>query len=402
MSRSTTRASVSALAVGTGIAGRRRGAGDHVRQRLRHGRDARDARSRRRSPIAVSRPRLPRAAASTSPATRPSLPAIARSRVTKITPAGAVDTSFGTSGTRGRQRLPGTVRCAARRRHRSGRHRRAGAFDLAVQPDGKIVVGGIAETRTGANDSRDTDGFVVRLLADGTPDAGFGAAASRTSIRPTAATRRPRSARPRRPATRHGAWFCGPNGKIVLALGLGQNSTEPTRTKRVIGAAQLNSDGTPDAGFGTGGIARSVDGSTTVFTGVNIRNATLDSDGSVLIASYESVGNNPIPPAAAQNRNRPFIHKFTPDGVLDTSWGGTSARAARHRTSGRPASRPASPAARRAPARPTRSSRMPTAAGSASATATTRRAPRPAATAWCSASTPPACWTRRSAAPGTA
>ena len=80
--------------------------------------------------------------------------------IAKLTPAGALDTSFGSGGVIVRNAANGT----------NGELFR----NIVVQSTGKIVVAGTIE-HAGATDARDRDAAVMRFNADGTKDTTFGA-----------------------------------------------------------------------------------------------------------------------------------------------------------------------------------------------------------------------------------
>ncbi len=80
--------------------------------------------------------------------------------IAKFTPAGALDTSFGSGGVIVRNAANGT----------NGELFR----NIVVQSTGKIVVAGTIE-HAGATDARDRDAAVMRFNADGTKDTTFGA-----------------------------------------------------------------------------------------------------------------------------------------------------------------------------------------------------------------------------------
>jgi uncharacterized delta-60 repeat protein len=179
------------------------------------------------------------------------------------------------------------------------------ARGVAVQPDGKVLVSGQAETppAAGKPDSRDIDIYVARLNANGTPDGTFGVGGvKRIDLSNGVGAGN----------TINGDQTYGlqlrPDGKIVVVASKGLDSAEPGRTDRDIGVVQLLSNGDPDPQFGTTG---------TVFTrnaGIseNPRHALLQADGKVVVASYGS-------PAGGQVR--PYLFRFTDTGTTDAAFG---------------------------------------------------------------------------------
>ncbi len=179
------------------------------------------------------------------------------------------------------------------------------ARGVAVQPDGKILVSGQAETpgTAGKPDNRDTDIYVARFNSNGSIDGTFGVAGvKRIDLSDGVVTG----------STPNGDQTYGlqlrPDGKIVVVASKGVDTAEPGRTDRDIGLVQLLSNGDPDPQFGTNG---------TVFirnAGVNEnpRHAILQTDGKVVVASYGNLAGQPV---------RPWIHRFTATGTPDATFG---------------------------------------------------------------------------------
>ena len=175
MSRNTTRASVSALAVGLGLLGATEAQAITVDTTFGTGGTLATPLSASLSDRNLAAAPAPGGGVYVAGYTSPVIAGDRAFSVTKITAAGAIDTSFGTAGTAVVNVSPAPFDAPpAGGTAPGGTAEQARA--IAVQPDGKIVVGGFAETLTGADDSRDTDGFVVRLLPSGAPDTGFGTA----------------------------------------------------------------------------------------------------------------------------------------------------------------------------------------------------------------------------------
>ncbi|MEU4273310.1 delta-60 repeat domain-containing protein, partial [Streptomyces sp. NPDC026092] len=144
-----------------------------------------------------------------------------------------------------------------------------GAEEVAVQADGKIVAMG----------NTDADAAVVRYLADGSLDTSFSGDGRVTTAGG---------------AAKDG--FVQADGRIVIA-GRGGDGGD-------FGLIRYNTDGAPDPGFGTGGRV------TTSFDGADIANGVaLQSDGKIVaagnggpntdfaVARYEGGGGAPTPPS---------------------------------------------------------------------------------------------------------
>ncbi len=199
------------------------------------------------------------------------------------------------------------------------------AQGVAVQPDGKIVVSGQAETpgTAGKPDGRDTDIYVARFLATGIIDSGFGVGGvSRIDL---SDGMQPPPANPAATSTAvtgdagYGV-SVRPNGRILVTGGKGTDTaTNATRTDRDYALVQLKADGTRDNTFGGAGVA-------TIRTpGIseNTRNGLLQPDGKFVGAAY---GNVPLvtdtptmPPATQQS---PILFRFKADGTPDSSFQG--------------------------------------------------------------------------------
>lgn len=158
------------------------------------------------------------------------------------------------------------------------------AEGATLQSDGKIVVVGLA-----GDANKKVDIALVRVDADGTPDATFGIGGTvMTSLRAGQDVA--------------GSVVVLPNGKIVV----GGSSQRSANT--YIGDAMLaryNADGSLDTTFGTGGavILPAVAG------GSGIQKISVQADGKIVASG--SVGPYPT------------VLRFNPDGSLDTSFDGT-------------------------------------------------------------------------------
>src|SRR5213075_3113580 len=99
-------------------------------------------------------------------------------------------------------------------------------FAVAVQPDGKIVIGGFFTSYNG-----DAAGRVMRLNADGTHDTSFnvGGVAANSFVRAVAVQ---------------------PDGKIIIGGGFTGYNGDAAASDRIM---RLNADGTRDTAFNPGG-----------------------------------------------------------------------------------------------------------------------------------------------------
>jgi uncharacterized delta-60 repeat protein len=162
-----------------------------------------------------------------------------------------------------------------------------GAYDIVIQPDGAIVVGGLASVVGGA------DFAVVRYTADGALDTTFGIdgkvttnIAGQTDLGYAMALQT--------------------DGKIVLAGGVANSGgTDPD-----VGLVRYAADGTLDTGFGVGGIVRIVtDNISDEAAGVAVQ-----PDGKIVIAGLSR---------ALGDTYRFLLMRLDGGGVLDPGFGGT-------------------------------------------------------------------------------
>jgi uncharacterized delta-60 repeat protein len=166
------------------------------------------------------------------------------------------------------------------------------AEDVALQPDGKLVV--VGTTYTG-NDFSDEDFAVLRLLPDGTPDPSFGVNGRVTTDFPGLA------------AVASSA-VVQPDGKIVVAGG-----AYPLFT--FLGdmvVVRYLSDGARDESFGVGGIV------ITTFPGQGSYafDVALQPDGKIVAAGTDFVNFS-----SQQSSNTDFaLARYNPDGSLDTTF----------------------------------------------------------------------------------
>ena len=137
----------------------------------------------------------------------------------RYNPDGSLDATFGTGGM-------ATVRIGTASDLANG---------MAVQPDGKIVLVGVANGWGTAS-----SWAVVRLLPGGAPDPAFGTdGVVLTNI----------------PGNYDEAWDVAvqPDGKLVLTAAVNQGEYQPLTEVQLV-LARYNPDGTPDATFGADGV----------------------------------------------------------------------------------------------------------------------------------------------------
>ncbi|MCW2973622.1 MAG: cya [Thermoleophilia bacterium] len=192
--------------------------------------------------------------------------------VYKLTPAGALDASFGTAGIVDAFAI---VDIDSR------------VVSIRVQPDGRLVVAG--------NSSTATDAFAARLETDGSYDTSFGGLGLGIAPLPNIETVADVDLRP--------------DGTMLVAgvgsAGSGGNSV------------RLLDDGTLDTAYGAGGVAE------TPFDGVHMitssgpfgaLGSTVLSDGSMLLCGA-------INDSGTTTAGDPGVVRFTPEGNFDTSFG---------------------------------------------------------------------------------
>ena len=171
---------------------------------------------------------------------------------------GSLDTGFGTGHS-------GTVRTAIPATDFTG---------LALQPDGKIVVAGSANSLT-----------LARYNTDGSPDKTFGAGGVVVSSRG---------------AVRSAGVVVQPDGKIVVGGGVG--------TQGNFLVARFNKDGSPDKAFGTGGQTLTAVGGNDLLGSILI-----DGSGRIVLAGYRA--------GSAPGTNIIDVVRYTPNGHPDTGFG---------------------------------------------------------------------------------
>jgi len=194
---------------------------------------------------------------------------------------GTLDSSFGSAGTTATTIETG---CAG--------------YGAGIQPDGKIVVGGLAATAQN-NSLASVDFAVARYNTNGALDFTFGSLGRATNNAGG--------------GTLDGAYAMAiqPDGKIVLAgaAGIG-NFPGPVSDNQVVNSfvalARFNSNGTPDTNFGNNGTVLTEVGA---FSDYALALA-LQPNGKILVAGASDNGNYGW-----------FVQRYNSDGSLDPNYG---------------------------------------------------------------------------------
>jgi uncharacterized delta-60 repeat protein len=195
-------------------------------------------------------------------------------KVVRYNPNGSLDTSFGAGGIVTTTFPEGSY-----------------AFDVALQPDGKIIAAGTVFVDFNPGDASNTDFALARYNPDGTPDASFGSGGTVMTD------------------------FVGAeddafsilvqlDGKII-AVG----SANSPATFYDFAAARYLANGTLDSTFGTGGRVQ------TDFGDHNFdraRSAALQADGRIVAAGFAISQNGGVQNFA--------VARYTSNGVLDTTF----------------------------------------------------------------------------------
>lgn len=163
--------------------------------------------------------------------------------------------------------------------------------DIALQDDGKIVVAG-----TNYCHDKDFDWIVVRFNSNGSPDSGFGAGGVSSIDYPNFASDQA-----------SGISVQPGDGKILVA---GTTEPMPGNNGAKFGLARLNTDGTLDSTFGSGGLV------TTAFRPVQnqcgAEDLLLQPDGKIIAVGWSQPNLEDADFAMA---------RFLVDGSLDTTFG---------------------------------------------------------------------------------
>jgi uncharacterized delta-60 repeat protein len=156
------------------------------------------------------------------------------------------------------------------------------SYSVVVLPDGKIITGGQVFTDSAWSLS------LFRYKADGTPDSSFGSNGLLTVVDGS--------------LNEAVDVLAQPDGKIIAVTTVG---TAPQRDFAVL---RFNSDGAPDALFGTNGKVF-----TAVSPGFDVAMAgALQPDGKILVAGYSSNSGLPV---------RPALVRYDSKGSLDPTFG---------------------------------------------------------------------------------
>ncbi|MGD9570440.1 MAG: hypothetical protein AB7V62_00970 [Thermoleophilia bacterium] len=228
--------------------------------------------------------------------------------LTKVDASGELDDDFGTNGVVTLNVVTGPFAAPPAGATPSGSAEVARG--VVVQPDGKIVVAGQAETppAAGKPDSRDIDIYVARFEADGDLDGTFGTGGiTRVDLSDGVTPV---------PATVNTDQAYGlnvrPDGTLVVVAARGQDTAAPARTDRDLALVQLTPGGVLDPAFTGQGGGTGVAIAPTPGLNENPRQAHINADGSAVAVGYGSVSGGPV---------RPYIAKFGATGTLDASFG---------------------------------------------------------------------------------
>jgi len=211
--------------------------------------------------------------------------------VSRFNPDGTPDTSFGANGVASTVIIDGKS-CIAN--------------TIAVQPDGKIVVGGSTSTQIFSVVNQ-TDFAVARFMPDGSLDTSFGTNGKMVfpfndtfEIMKTIAVQ--------------------PDGKIIFTGELKGRQAIGIYVPGGLAVVRLNTNGTLDTGFGSGGkaIAPSFNEqpSPCVYCGDSAQNMVLQPDGKIIV-----IGNIYGFNATLSTYHAVGVVRFLSTGQLDTSFG---------------------------------------------------------------------------------
>ncbi len=168
------------------------------------------------------------------------------------------------------------------------------AYDMALQPDGKIVIAGRAKALSTGSDY---NFYAIRLNADGTPDTGFGN--NGAILIDMKGTNRFDQAN---------AVAIQPDGKIVLA---GSAGLENNNGNCHAGFVRLTANGALDPSFGNGGIVSFPVGTNTTNPESRMYDVLIQPDGKILAAGM-AANNSSFDDFA--------LVRLNPDGTLDTDF----------------------------------------------------------------------------------
>jgi uncharacterized delta-60 repeat protein len=183
------------------------------------------------------------------------------------------------------------------------------ANDVALQPDGKLVLGGAA----GDPDAQDANEFMIaRLHPNGTLDTTFGTDGS-VQLQLADALAISHTVQNGRDLSSVYAVAIQPDGKIIAAGSAVVGETPPADDHQEFALARFNPDGTLDPNFGSNGIVHVQPNQ----PGAEIHDIDLQPDGKIVaagLAQDDTTNDNIIDLAFAAVR-------LNPDGTLDPSFG---------------------------------------------------------------------------------
>ena len=170
------------------------------------------------------------------------------------------------------------------------------ANDVAIQPDGKIVVAGATGPDPAVGENFIADFAVARFRPNGRLDPTFGDHGRVVTD------------------FEHGSdqgesVLLQPDGKIIV---VGERFEDVSESSRAVAIARYDSDGSLDSSFGTGG--RALEHIETDSAQMIVSAGALDPTGQILIAGKLSYG-GPTPVAD------PAIARFNDDGTVDSEFG---------------------------------------------------------------------------------
>ena len=201
---------------------------------------------------------------------------------------GSPDTSFGKAGVAMVAPVQGT----------------GAAQSIAIQPDGKILIGGYVLDVTEGEER-----IVARLNSDGSPDSTFGTDGTGVVTLGVGAE----------PAKMDdvSSILLGPGGTILLAGDVASGGFAVTR---------LKADGSIDTSFGSGGqavVPIQINGVDSVHDDA----ATLQADGKIVLAGAAAYEHFTVAPGQTVDFFEIAAARLNADGSLDTSFGGSAASA---------------------------------------------------------------------------
>lgn len=232
--------------------------------------------------------------------------------VARIRPDGSLDTTFGDQGSAVVNVAPGRGTLEAAR-------------GVAVQANGKVLVGGPAESTDPGADPKDADIYVSRFTDKGLLDPTFGNDGTfKLNLSPGAVTN-PTTGSYRTDLS-YGLVVL-PGDKVFVVATRGPGAT-PGRLDRDFAFIQLTRDGALDPSFGEGGITF-VD-TTGMVNGVeehlneSARQALVQPDGKIVVGSYSEGSNgSAIPRVIRLLRNGDLDPTFGEDGIATAPLLGT-------------------------------------------------------------------------------